>query len=60
LCEAEEEEMNFINWLLGIGPNQFTPEQQMPHPPKDYDEDDFMPEDDDDDDIPTNLGRPRG
>ena len=51
--------MNFINWLLGIGPNQFTPEQQMPHPPKDYDEDDFMPKDDDDDDIPTNLGPPR-
>jgi len=49
---------NFINWLLGIGPNQFTPEQQMPHPPND-DKEKTYKTDDEKDFIPTNLGQTR-
>jgi len=53
---------NFINWLLGIGPNQFTPEQQMPYPPKENKEGDknvtnkTKPNDPND----SALGYPRG
>ena len=52
---------NFINWLLGIGPNQFSIEQQLPHPPKLKDEDN---EEDHDEIKPidpnsTCLGPPR-
>jgi hypothetical protein len=51
---------NFINWLLNIGPTQFSIEQQLPHPPKDEHE----PKKKDDQKKDTNpdytcLGPPR-
>jgi hypothetical protein len=51
---------NFINWLLGIGPTQFSIEQQLPCPPKKDDE----PKKHDDKKLDTNpdhtaLGPPR-
>jgi len=54
--------MNFINWLLGIGPNQFTPEQNMPHPPRDDKKNEKKSDDYDDKNYTnqsTGLGPPR-
>jgi len=53
---------NFINWLLGIGPNQFTPEQQLPHPPKEDKQKTYKTDDDEYKNYTqdsTSLGPPR-
>jgi hypothetical protein len=53
---------NFINWLLGIGPNQFTPEQQTPSRPKESKDRDKNEADTTKPNDPNDsaLGRPRG
>lgn len=52
---------NFINWLLGIGPNQFSIESQQPYPPKQKEEPKTKTNDEEHDTNPdhTSLGPPR-